>query len=353
MPPTDSTAAALTVAWTAWDQLTDHLDATGVPWPPIACTLDVQAHEAALAAGLIARRPGRPYYALRWRVTDYEAGRRLAAARAGDAGEAAAPRADQPAPPSASAGGAVDSPSPADHQPHADAVDPVVGVDRRDSTASPCLFPTSSLTSSPVAAPISTDPVSLGRSPIEIDKGVQGGAAGELSARADDRLHNEDKLGDEARLFLSIWRAWTGPKRRELPADHPARQWNGRADEAVGWFLTEIMGSADFRGLDIVAGLREWADYLDDKAKLWGRPGTANRGRFPSRWKQALRRWFENRRAWGRDNSSRTGYTSTTTRGHHATPAAPARGTWAGARQPAGATAPRRPSADDFDGWDG
>lgn len=331
-------------SWTAWDQLTDHLDAVGVPWPPVACTLDVQAHEAALAAGVIARRPGSPYYAMRWRVTDYEARRRMAAARAVDPD-------DQAEAPSAGAAAAVDSAGQAGQQPQAQPVDPKAGRQRRDATAPPSLFPDSPNDRGPVVAPISTDPLTGDLQEIEIDKGVQGGRAAELSAPAVARLHNEDKLGDEARLFLTIWRRWTIERRPDLRADHPARQWTGRADEAVAWFLGEIMGCADFRGLDVLAGLREWGDYLDDKAKLWGQPGTANRGRFPSRWKQALRRWFDNRKAWGRDSSSRTGYTSQTTRGQHAPPTAPARGSWAGARQPGTAT-PRRPVDDDFDRWE-
>lgn len=342
--PTDPT---FTASWTAWDQLTDHLDAVGVPWPPVACALDVQAHEAALAAGVIARRPGSPYYAARWRVTDYEARRRMAAARAVEPD-------DPPATPSAGAAAPVDSATHGGQQPQAQPVEAKAGRQRRDATAGPSLFPNSPTDRGPVVAPISTDPLTVSDHTERDQRGVQGGHdARPGEPRAVERVRNEDKLGDEARLFLVIWRRWGpgGDGREGLRADHPARQWTGRADEALGWFLGEIMGCADFRGLDVLAGLREWGDYLDDKAKLWGQPGTANRGRFPSRWKQALRRWFDNRRAWGRDNSSRPGYTSPTTRGPHGPPTAPARGSWAGARQPGTAT-PRRPDADDFDGWE-
>lgn len=342
--PTDPT---FLTSWTAWDQLTDHLDATGVPWPPVACTLDVRAHEAALAAGVIARRPGSPYYAARWRVTDYEARRRMSAARAVDPDEGTTT-------PSAGAALPGDS-SPHDgQQPHAPAVETKDGRQRRDSTAPPRLFPDRPIDSEAVVAPISTELQSLVDHTQRDQRGVQGGAgAAPVEPRPGERVQGEDRLGDEARLFLSIWRRWgpAGAGREGLRPDHPARQWSGRADEALAWFVSEIMGSPDLRGLDILAGLREWADYLDDKARLWGQPGTANRGRFPSRWKQALRRWFDNRLAWGRDNSSRPGYTSTPApRGPtHAPPAAP-RGTWGGARQPAKVD-PRRPDDHDFDDW--
>jgi lipoprotein NlpD len=60
-------------------------------------------------------------------------------------------------------------------------------------------------------------------------------------------------MGDEARVFLSIWRAWgpLGSRRQGLRPDHPARQWTGSTPEALSWFLREIVGSPDFRGLDL------------------------------------------------------------------------------------------------------
>ena len=323
-----------------WEAITDHLDATGCPWPPAACTADVLAHDAQVAAGALARKPGSPYYAARWRVTDFEARKRMLQARAVEA-----PAITEP--PSAAARAAVDSSRPPDQQLPAGPVDPAIGRQRRDAPAAGLLFPNSSSTRGGAPAPIDSQDLTQ---EITTDQEIRSGGAGgypqaAVDAAAADPVRNEGSLGDEARAFLAVWRTWgpNGTRRQGLRADHPARQWTGNATDALAWFLGDIVGSPDYRGLDVRQGLVEWGDYLDDKADKWGKPDTANRGRFPSRWKQALRRWFDNRKAWARDNSSRPGYNVSAPRA-----AAPARGTWAGTRQPA-AAAPRPPSDDDFD----
>jgi len=298
-----------------WAELAAWIDATGLPWHPHACAGDYLEHVSAYERG--ERRgdpprhavPGSPFFAARWRVTDYRARQYIAQAQAAIASVRLSTAPDHRAP-------AVDLPEAADQQRGAQG-DP--HHDRRGGRSVPLPFDSAS-TAPLITSPVRGSDLSLQR---EIDRAAVDPAS----------------LSQPAGVFLAVYRAGRGVA---------GLAWRDSEPIALGWFAAEIEQAPAYIGLDLVPALRAWGDSLAQR-----RQGQSGR-RYPRDWRSALRRWLDKRLAL-RASSRPSGYTDHTTgaTGHDQPPRhdATPRGAWAGQEQPAG-FAPRGATDDDFDAWE-
>ena len=77
------------------------------------------------------------------------------------------------------------------------------------------------------------------------------------------------------------------------------KRWRTPPAEALAWFLTEIMAKPEvIDGINVLGTLTRWADWLTVKAEASGKPGTSTGAKFPDNWKNALRNWFHNAKAY-------------------------------------------------------
>jgi hypothetical protein len=332
--PTPPTMQHLTLPPEAWPLVVELLDRAGEPWPPELAALDLAWLLDQHAQGKRARAPGRPFLAARWRRSgDFARG--ILEAHQPSASPAPAQRQPSASPATGEPGEAADprqlaaSPAPVHHQEDTSPRPPELGAQElHQPSASPTtgqrrerrdprqLAASPGPAGSPVITTTSTD--------TEIpDLGSIEGVQGEAQA-----------LGAEATRFLELYTRWA--KDPKAP-----KRWRTPYAEALAWFLSEVMAKPEATaGINVLATLTRWGDWLAVKAEAAGKPGTATGARFPENWKNSLRNWFGNARTYAKP-----------------TPAGPKgrRGAYGGApTTPSLFTPPTPPTgahADDFNTW--
>ena len=86
--------------------------------------------------------------------------------------------------------------------------------------------------------------------------------------------------------FLRLIRRWSttdDARARRLTAD---QRWKVKPAADLNWFLTDLMLSPEAQGLDLVAALSNWGDWIESQAR---RLASKQANKFPRNWKSALR----------------------------------------------------------------
>ena len=108
-------------------------------------------------------------------------------------------------------------------------------------------------------------------------------------------------MASEPRRFLDLYVRWA----EDLKAP---KRWRTPTPEALAWFLTEIMARPDvIEGINVLATLNRWGDWLAVKAEAAGKPGAASGAKFPENWKNSLRNWFQNAKTYAAAPATRRG----------------------------------------------
>ena len=319
---------------TWWPILRDAVDAryAGQEWPVEAMAADLAWERAEEAAGR-GRVPGRPTLRARWRTTEFRVRVLL-----GTATTTATPAHRQPTasrPPAAAPANAANhaetaSRPPADRQPTASSA-PEAPVARTATTTTATTPEAAQLdvageraespahrqptaSAPPAAAPANAanHAETASRPPADRQPTASAGvspAAGTLSPPTPPPIpqpdHSSERSGDQggaggqspaeewptsahpaAVAFLKLIRRWSTTDDEDAKRLTPDQRWKVKPAADLNWFLTDLMLSPEAKGLDLVAALGNWGDWVESQAR---RLASKQSNKFPKNWKAAMR----------------------------------------------------------------
>ena len=86
--------------------------------------------------------------------------------------------------------------------------------------------------------------------------------------------------------FLKLIRRWSTTDDEDAKRLTPDQRWKVKPAADLNWFLTDLMLSPEAKGLDLVAALGNWGDWVESQAR---RLASKQSNKFPKNWKAAMR----------------------------------------------------------------